>query len=406
MTSGTFDTVLISSISIDRAARQRRELKGIEELAASIARSGLINPITVDRDLNLIAGERRLTACKHLGLTHIAVQFADELDEEDLQLIELEENVRRQDLTWQEQTEALANLHRLQQQRNPEWKVEDTASATGLNPNYVRTQLAVAKELSSGNELIKNAATVKTAQGVLHRQRARAASDLIDLVHAYSPKVPLVNASMFDFLPTYKGAPFNFIHCDFPYGINFQSSAGMNKANAERYDDTPEVFQKLLLEGLPLIPQAEQCHLMFWFSMRYYAFARLTLKAQGWTVFDNPLIWHKSDNSGIMPDPKREGRRNYEVALMAYKGDRQVVQPVSNIYAGPKEANGHPSAKPREMLKHFFRMFVDNSTIMIDPTCGSGNSVRVAKDMHAASVLGIEMDKGFYTDAVNAWEKI
>ena len=58
MTSGNFSSAPISSIIVNRDERQRRKLEGIEELAESINRIGLINPIVVTPDLVLVAGER------------------------------------------------------------------------------------------------------------------------------------------------------------------------------------------------------------------------------------------------------------------------------------------------------------------------------------------------------------
>ena len=62
----TFRPVSIDLIIINREARQRKELPNLDELAASIQRSGLINPIVVTEDFVLVAGERRFTACRDI----------------------------------------------------------------------------------------------------------------------------------------------------------------------------------------------------------------------------------------------------------------------------------------------------------------------------------------------------
>jgi ParB-like chromosome segregation protein Spo0J len=51
--------------------RFRKELGDIEALAQSIKELGLLQPIAVDEKGNLIAGHRRLEACKSLGWTDI-----------------------------------------------------------------------------------------------------------------------------------------------------------------------------------------------------------------------------------------------------------------------------------------------------------------------------------------------
>lgn len=53
--------------------RHRRDLGDIDALAQSIAAIGLLHPITIDTNNNLLAGARRLAACKQLGRTHIPV---------------------------------------------------------------------------------------------------------------------------------------------------------------------------------------------------------------------------------------------------------------------------------------------------------------------------------------------
>lgn len=73
----------------------------IEELASSIKKLGLIQPITLQKQKNgkylLIAGERRYRAAKSLGLDKIAAYLIDR-DEDELMEMSLVENIQRQDL--------------------------------------------------------------------------------------------------------------------------------------------------------------------------------------------------------------------------------------------------------------------------------------------------------------------
>ena len=47
------------------------------------------------------------------------------------------------------------------------------------------------------------------------------------------------------------------------------------------------------------------------------------------------------------------------------------------------------------MLAHFFRMFVDSSTRMLDPTAGSGNAIAVGLRMGAPVAVGLERDEEY-----------
>jgi ParB-like chromosome segregation protein Spo0J len=53
--------------------RHRRDLGDIECLARSIEDIGLLHPVTVDEENHLLAGARRLAACKSLGWMTIPV---------------------------------------------------------------------------------------------------------------------------------------------------------------------------------------------------------------------------------------------------------------------------------------------------------------------------------------------
>ncbi|SEB85835.1 chromosome partitioning protein, ParB family [Rhizobiales bacterium GAS191] len=57
--------------------RLRRDLGDIASLAASIADIGLLHPIVVSQDGLLLAGERRLEACRLLGWETVPVTIIE-----------------------------------------------------------------------------------------------------------------------------------------------------------------------------------------------------------------------------------------------------------------------------------------------------------------------------------------
>jgi ParB family chromosome partitioning protein len=101
---------------IDLNPNQPRKLfdeQEIAELADSIKELGLIQPIIVRKlsshQYQLIAGERRLTACKKAGLSKISaiVHSADSNQSAEIALVE---NIQRQDLTPLEEATAYDSL--------------------------------------------------------------------------------------------------------------------------------------------------------------------------------------------------------------------------------------------------------------------------------------------------------
>lgn len=88
--------------------------KDIAELADSINRQGLINPITVmsvsGGKYRVIAGHRRLEAVKRLGLPHIECQVLESMSEKDIVLTQLAENVQRKNMSAQELVDVFEEL--------------------------------------------------------------------------------------------------------------------------------------------------------------------------------------------------------------------------------------------------------------------------------------------------------
>lgn len=97
--------------------RVRKDLGDIDSLKESIRLYGLLNPITINADHELVAGERRLEACKALGMERINVVVLDANVDKIKQLeIELEENNQRKEFSDEELLEGYERLERL---RNP-----------------------------------------------------------------------------------------------------------------------------------------------------------------------------------------------------------------------------------------------------------------------------------------------
>ena len=92
--------------------RRQFDPKGMKELADSISQSGLLQPITVRRTetgYELIAGERRLMACRMLHLDKIPA-IVEQFDDEKSAVFSLVENLQREDLDPIEEAEGYKTL--------------------------------------------------------------------------------------------------------------------------------------------------------------------------------------------------------------------------------------------------------------------------------------------------------
>ena len=418
-----------------------------ESLILSIKLNGLLQPIVVDSNYNLVAGERRLKAWKSLEKrghvpTHegIPVRFISDLTPAERVQVELEENIKRKDLTWKEEALAYVKYHQALVDRfaespqlqteydSNEWFIEWTADEVGYTPAFVHKRLAVGRALLAGDEQVLKADNISAAANLLERRLGREMeSELLafagvekppsvlditlDLEPGVSGPTPpsvsvddLIQLQDFLLAPDLDFKP-NLIHCDFPYGINLHKSDQMNMAGHETsYDDSPEVYFKLLSYLVDWLPHnaAESCHILFWFPFKYYNETVDAFRSNT-RVEPYPLIWHKSDNVGIIPDAQRGPRRVYETALLLSVGDRKIVAAVPNAVSSPRAAksSGHTSQKPFPVIHHFFRMLCDENSRVFDPTCGSGTALAVAVSLGANRVLGYDVGQDAVDEARN-----
>lgn len=60
----------------------------------------------------------------------------------------------------------------------------------------------------------------------------------------------------------------------------------------------------------------------------------------------------------------------------------------------------HPAQKPIGVLKQLINIFTDPGDVVIDPCCGSGTTLRAAREL-GRSAFGFEIDRNFYNRAKN-----
>ena len=269
--------VPIADIRIHRSVRQRRELTSIKELAFSISTMGLINPIVIDRSNVLIAGERRLEACRLLGHTDIECTYKTDLSRSEQYMMELEENIRRENLAWPDHVQAVKRFHEMRAAETPGWSQMDTSLALNLSQTKINRDLMLAAGLEQDPAL---AETKKYKQAVnkIRREDSRkklgALQELevtLDNSPSPAPKPPPIDIIQADFLEwahAYEGPPFNFLHCDFPYGVDIHKGTATSIGAFEVYEDSEAYADRLfdeLIETRKRFTTPEH-HIMFWCS--------------------------------------------------------------------------------------------------------------------------------------------
>ena len=152
----------VSKIVQGKNIRNERDSE-ILELAESIERQGLINPILVkereDGRYEVIAGHRRFEAVKRLGYPHIECNIADDLNEKETILAQIAENVQRKNMSAMELVECFEDMKKRFKMNQRQIATEFGKSETWVTNQYQ----AYALLQSQFGEKIPKAEKKKTA---------------------------------------------------------------------------------------------------------------------------------------------------------------------------------------------------------------------------------------------------
>ncbi|MBF0714437.1 ParB/RepB/Spo0J family partition protein [Gemella sp. GH3] len=114
----------------------------IEELASSIEKNGLLQPIVVKKTVSgyyIIAGERRYRAFEKLGKKEIPA-IIKELSDDEMMIFAVLENLQREDLSALEEASSYKKL-----MTNLNLKQEDLAKQLGKSRSYIANSLRLLK---------------------------------------------------------------------------------------------------------------------------------------------------------------------------------------------------------------------------------------------------------------------
>lgn len=416
--------------------RQRQEFDPdkLMELSNSIAARGLMHPIVLRQDgddVFLVAGERRLRAmnelhwmgtefsCDSIPVDKDTVPYTmlGELDELEAEEAELDENLKRADLTWQEHAAAVEKLHKLRQRQTadaqgvspavPDHTVADTAEElTGRRDGHyqdtVRQELIVAKHLD--NPDVAKAKNVKEAYKVLKRQEEAEQNRELAQVVGASFNVDLHELHNMNCLE-WMGKPENeatidVILTDPPYGMNAQNfgdGAGRLAGIEHHYDDSYEHWQKLMVEWshAAFYVCKPQAHAYVFCDIDNFVELKSIMHNAGWYVFRTPLINHKQ-NSGRVPLPDKGPRRQYEILLYAIKGDKKVNHIYPDVISTTADENmSHGAQKPVAVFENLLKRSVQPGDVVLDSFAGTG-PIFPAAHTFKCKAIGIEMNPEYY----------
>lgn len=424
---------IIDISTIEVPERQRKlDAENVRKLERSITTKGLLHPIVVvrrDERFSLVAGMHRLEAVKNLHKYDTKFYFNAEpvprgaipatllcdLSRADIMEAELEENIVRVAVPWQDVARAISTIHNLRKEENPSQTFTDTARelkelgasaeirtlrgsvhrAVVLAQNLHRPTVARAKNPTEAFTILLREEEARLQAEVISRRKSHEESDY-----------RVILGDLCEVLPTLDDNTFDVIIADPPYGIG--ADAYRKKFTQQHeYEDAPEaarkIIQEILSNGFRICkPQA---NLFIFGDVDNFPFFKTAASAMGWTPFRTPIVWRKSESEGITPWGREGFRRTYDLIFYATKGRKGLFQSPIDVLTFSRAPRGtaryHAAQKPVELIRFLIECSSMPGDHILDPCCGAGTTLRAARES-GRRALGIEINQTFYNYAVLA----
>lgn len=421
-----------SIIILPERQRQEFDPQAHEDLKRSIEQIQLLHPIVVRTTAEgpvLVSGERRLRAIIDIfalegDFSHDGVVYTDQVPTVDLgelspleaEEAELDENLKRKDLTWQEHAAAVRRLHQLRAAQKAEDQaapqtVADTTRELypqtkdrpdlGWYHDNTRKEILVAKNLDKPE--VAKAKTLDEAFKVLKRSEASEANIALaaQVGATFTADLHrLFNVNCVEWMAAAVPEQFDVILTDPPYGVdaqNFGDGAGKLSGIVHRYDDSHESWVKLMADWTRLSFRVAKpkAHAYVFCDIDRFHELKTMMQAAGWYVFRTPLIDYKL-NSGRVPLPDRGPRRQYEIILYAIKGEKTVTNIYPDVIPCKADENfTHGAQKPVSLYQNLLMRSIRPGDKVLDSFAGSGTIFPAAHVMQCEAT-GLEQNPEYF----------
>lgn len=409
------DTILLKNIIVS-TGRGRRVFTRISELATSIKKFGLIHPIVIaptdkPEKFKLVAGERRYRSAILAGLSEVPVVLRKDNDII-LAEIELEENVCRQDITFEEEGTILATIQELKRSTNPKWTVSDTAEMTGRSMGDVSSKIKIAREFKERPDIkeacknlpytaaLKKIEQIKKAEDV-ERMSAQGLIILTtDLRHGdCEPLIKELDNESIDLLVT-----------DPPYGLEkleaLRTSGSAKMSGHQLMSDTHNMSIEVVLDCLSHL--APQLHRVMKPGAHFYMFVAFQyigefIKALAPHLEFQPpiLIWDRGRPSS--PGYGYNYLSRAEAIIYGYRvprsrrlnNNKYNILPCPDV---PRDMRIFPTEKPVPLLQELIENSSTANDVVLDPFAGSASTL-IAARRSGRRAIGFEINKDAYLRA-------
>lgn len=401
------------------ADRQREDMgteQELNELADSIFNPaiGFLNPITLDRDHRLVAGMRRLTVHVMRGIKEIEFRYSDAASELEREIVELEENIRRKNLSWQEEAKAVSRIHGLKQADDPNWTGYMTAAYIGKSRRTVVGSVELTKEMESNpTSDVAKAKTLRGAQDRLKRKKqikeriagaqVRSMAEDQGLRKKVSAEVKVGDA--LGLLQQMDDASVDMVISNPPYGIDIEALfIGERTIYKDDEQDIVPLLEAVTKEVYRVLKD-DRWFVWFYPTSRLEEGKRMLTEA-GFRFQLVPCIWYKPNKFlSALSNPYQHFSSQYETFFWGRKGDPKFTETrLGNVFEYDtllESQRVHPLQMPVGLWEEIVRIGSVQGEFILEPFSGS-SAGGVACIHSERNYLGLELSDDFAA-AASAW---
>lgn len=416
----------------EQRIRRHFDPAAITELADSIRSRGLIHaPVIRFNDDNkpvLVAGERRFRAISqlyaggiHFNYNGAAVPLGrlpyttlSDLSEHEVLAVELEENIIRRDISWQERIDAQRRLHQLRVAMNPQHTIADTAAIiygdtpTPAETMHTKVNVLLAEHLDDPE--ISKAKNEREATQIARRKlESLFIGELASRTTVKDTSHSLMHGDCRELLNNITPGSVACMVTDPPYGINahtFTKQSNAVDGVDHGYDDTFEMAQSIVHAIANADCMAADAHIWMFCDLRYFTNWVGVFEQAGWYVWPHPIIWDKQGVGALLGNANGP-RHTYESILFAQRGKRTITKVFADVLRVRADTmKDHAAQKPVDLIRQLVELSCLPGETVLDPCCGSG-TIFPAATLCKVSAIGIEFDSEQHARAklrINATE--
>lgn len=386
--------------------RYRKDLGDIDSLAKSFLRTRQILPIIVNKDFELVDGQRRLEACKINEQEVLCVMQGTE-DLFEMRELELEANFYRKDFTPAEKACAVRDLHELKKKRHGEagsgreggWALKKTAELLGVSKASVISDIQTAEII----DVFPALGAAKTTQEI-----KKAVKGLTKLTNAVKGLKNYEEASKGEVWKLYKGDAFEYMKeiSDESIDILFTDPLYGIDHDALRYDKNLKIKDAIkgnLKQYATLATESfrftvENAHGFIFVGPEYFWTLRQIYLEIGWRVHVKPLIWTKAE-TGQCNVPTAWPASCYEMIMYIRKDKSRFIKEGQPdwLQVNPTKPSEkiHDYEKPLTLLERLIQRVALPGQKLFDPFAGSC-AILEAGINYKLIVSGCEIDSEAY----------